>query len=117
MSDHITSETSAGRIKRSPDSGETHINPLGLVPKSGQPGRFRLIMDLSSPKGHSVNDAISSSLSSLKYAAVDQAVQMIQLAGQGALLAKIDLQNAYRVVPIHPIDQPLLSLRWEKVVY
>ena len=74
-------------------------------------------MDLSSPRGHSVNDAISSSLSLLKYAALDQAVQMIQHIGPGTLLAKIDLQNAYRVVPIHPIDQPLLGLQWEKVVF
>ena len=36
-----------------------HCSPIGLIHKPHQPGRWRLIVDLPSPKGHSVNDAIS----------------------------------------------------------
>ena len=74
-------------------------------------------MDLSSPHDLSVNDGIKPKLCSLKYAAIDQAMLFIQTHGKGALLAKIDLQNAYRVVPVHPIDQPLLGLRWNGTIY
>jgi hypothetical protein len=32
------------------------IHPIALVPKPGQPGKFRLITNISSPAGTSVND-------------------------------------------------------------
>ena len=117
VSEHLATEIRAGRIIRADPPSPTHINPLGLVPKSGQPRKFRLIMDLSSPHDYSVNDGINPELCSLKYAAIDQAMLFIQIFGRGALLAKIDLQNAYRVVPVHPIDQPLLGLKWNGTIY
>ena len=33
-----------------------HFSPLGVIPKKGRPNQWQLIMDLSSPSGHSVND-------------------------------------------------------------
>ena len=36
-----------------------NLSPIGLIPKPYQPGRWHLIVDLSSPHGQSVNDAIS----------------------------------------------------------
>ena len=42
-------------------------SPIGLVPKDHQPGKFRLIIDLSSPMGASINDGINSDLTSLTY--------------------------------------------------
>ena len=35
--------------------------PFGVVPKNNQPGKWHLILDLSSPDGHSVNDSIPKS--------------------------------------------------------
>ena len=35
-----------------------HISRFGVIPKNNQPGKWRLILDLSSPEGHSVNDGI-----------------------------------------------------------
>ena len=35
-----------------------HISRFGIIPKKYQPGRWRLILDLSSPTGHSMNDGI-----------------------------------------------------------
>ena len=57
-----------------------------------------------------MNDTIEPTLCSLKYAAIDQAIALIRLVGQGAVLAKMDLKSAYRMVPIHPPDQPLLVI-------
>lgn len=117
ITDHIETEIKTGRLIRATGSPSTHINPIGLVPKSGQPGKFRLITDLSSPHDHSVNDGIHQAICSLKYAAIDQAAQFIRALGTVALLAKLDLQNAYRVVPVHPLDQHLLGIKWDGVVY
>ena len=37
--------------------------------------------------------------------------------GPVALLAKIDTKSAYRLVPVHQYDQPLLGFRWRGKVY
>ena len=103
---YVREEMSAGRIIRlsSGSAGEgvtaqgIHVSRFGVIPKSHQPGKWRLISDLSSPKGSSVNDGVSPSLCSVSYAAVDDAVRCILALGQGALLAKFDVASAYRVV-------------------
>ena len=77
----------------------------------------RLIVDLSSPSNASVNDEISSKLSSLKYPTVDHLSALILQEGKGAFLVKADLKEAYRMIPIHPHDQPLLGVEWEGTVF
>ena len=42
-----------------------HINCFGVIPKKHQPGKWRMITDLSFPEGHSINDAIDSEACSL----------------------------------------------------
>ena len=91
-------------------------NPFGVIPKRNQPGKWRLIVDLPSPEGSSVNDSIDHSLCSLQYASIDDAVATIRHMGQGTLLAKLDLQDAYRIVPVHPQDRPLLGLHWDDMI-
>lgn len=75
-----------------------------------------MIVDLSSPLHHSVNDSIPQELTSLSYAKVDDAVDIILQLGPGTELVKIDLQSAYRVVPIHPDDHHLLGIQWEGLI-
>ena len=41
-----------------------HINRFGVIPKKRQPGKWRVITDLSYLKGSSVNDAINHKLCS-----------------------------------------------------
>ena len=41
-----------------------HINRIRVIPKKYQPGRWRMITDLSFPEKSSVNDAIDSQLCS-----------------------------------------------------
>ena len=90
-----------------------HCSPIGIIPKAHQRGKWRLIVDLSSPEGHSVNTGIPTELCSIKYASVDQAVETIHHLGRGTLLAKLDLKSAYRHVPVHPEDHWLLGMTWE----
>ena len=60
-----------------------------------------------------MNDGISPALCSLSYASVDDAVHMIMQLGPGTELVKVDISNAYRMVPVHPDDQALLGIAWQ----
>lgn len=107
LTHQLEGERLAGRLQCPLQAGNqqsepTHISPLGLIPKQGQPGKWRLIMDLSSPRQRSTNDLIDPELCTLKYAAIDQALLFIRAIGHGCSLAKWDLKSAYRMVPVHP---------------
>ena len=96
----------------------TQISPIGAIPKKkNQPGKWRLITDLSFPAGTSVNDAISKELSSLKYTSVDHLSSLILSEGKGAFLVKADIKAAYRMVPVHRDDQSLLGVLWDGRIY
>ena len=96
-----------------PLAGNVHISKLGVIPKKHQPGKWRLIVDLSSPKGASINDFIDPSFCSLTYASVEHAAAYVFKAGQGALLAKLDIKSAYSNIPVYPEDRHLLGICWQ----
>ena len=105
VSDFIQIEVQAGRIIGPlRDIPQVHVSWFGVIPKQGQPGKWRLILDLSSPHDYSINDSIASDLCSIKYATVDNAVQKILQLGRNTLLAKIDIEHAYRNIP--PLRPP-----------
>ncbi len=91
---------------------KVQVSPFGVIPKS-QPGKWRLIVNLSSPQGSSVYDGIDRALCSLSYVTVDDIVAVAVRQGQGAQLAKFDLEAAYRMVPVHPQDRHLLGMEWK----
>ena len=37
---------------------DVHVSRFGVILKTHQPGKWRLITDLSHPQGHSINDGI-----------------------------------------------------------
>ena len=94
-----------------------HINRIGVIPKKYQPGRWRMITDLSFPEKSSVNDAINSQLCSLSYITVEEVATRAILMGRGSLLAKIDIKSAYRLVPVSPMDRKWLGICWQDQVY
>ena len=94
-----------------------HLSPIGAIPKKHKPGKWRLIMDLSSPAGSSINDGISSEWSSIPYVSIDFLLFLVLEAGKGPTLVKADIKEAYRVLPIHPEDQGLLGIQWEGEFY
>ena len=59
---YLANEVSLGRVAgpfNSPPFPNLQLSSFGVIPKKGQPGKWRLIVDLSSPWGASVNDGIS----------------------------------------------------------
>ena len=118
IDNYVQTERREGRLIRAPDRAATQIaiSRVGVIPKPHQPGKWRLITDLSSPKGESVNDGIRSEICSVSYASTDDAVRCIKSLGLGALLAKFDIANAYRAVPVHPVDRLLLGVSWRNEI-
>ena len=110
---HIVAEVSAGRLVGPIPQmfhSKVHTSPMGLVPKGHRSGRWRLIVDLSSPHQANVNDGISEDWCSLQYASLDDALRLICHLGPGCQLVKMDLKNAYCIIPVHPDDQHLLGI-------
>ena len=96
---------------------EVHINRFGVIPKKYELGKWRLITHLSYPEGSSVNDAIDPSLCSLTNTSVDVVAATAAALGKGALLAKINVKSAYRLVPVHPGQRKWLGMQWQGKVY
>ena len=90
----------------------TQISTFRVIFKSNQPGKLKLIVDPSSPEGVSVNDRIDPELCSLQYLQLDTVIQQVNRLGCRTLLAKIDIERAYQIIPVHPEDRPLLGMCW-----
>ena len=117
---YISKELEQGRMVHIPDPSVLpwfHTSPFGVIPKKHKPGKWRLIVDLSAPEGHSVNDFISKELCSLSYISVDDVARAVLQLGKGSLLAKADIKEAYRMVPVYPEDRLLLGVVWEGQLY
>ena len=99
-----------------PPLANLRVSPLGVIPKK-TPGEFRMIHHLSYPKGVSINDSIPPEFSSVKYASVDDAINLIQRQGKGCAMAKTNVRSAFRIVPVHPSDYPLLGFQWKEKWY
>ena len=115
----LAQELAASRIAgpfTSPPFHSFCVSPLGLIPKK-IPGDFRLIHHLSFPKGISINDGIASENTHVQYASVADAIRLIKRAGPGCYLAKTDIKSAFRIIPIHPNDYPLLGMKWRGHYY
>ena len=115
IDEYLANEVSLGRVAgpfQSPPFPNLHVSSFGVIPKKGQPGKWRLIVDLSAPKGNSVNDGIDPSQFSLQYVRIDEIISMVSHYGPGALMAKFDVESAYRNIAIHPEDRYLLGMKW-----
>ena len=115
----LRKECEAGRIVGpflSPPFQNFVCSPLGIVPKK-DPSEFRLIHHLSYPDGSSVNDHIPHERSSVHYATISDAISVIKQAGASCFMAKTDVKSAFRIIPIHPSDFPLLGMKWDNQYY
>ena len=112
----LNSELSAGHVLGPydrPPLPDMQISPLYVVPKS-EPGKFRMIHNLSHPKGHAVNDNLQPHMCTVSYCSVADVVDYMQHRPRpNYYLAKIDMKDAYRTVPIHPADWKYLGMKIE----
>ena len=120
IDDYLANEVMLGRVAGpfpSPPLPNLQISSFGVIPKRGQPGKWRLIVDLSSPEGSSVNDGIDPQEFTLQYIRLDAVIHMVARYGPGALMAKFDVEAAYRNIAVHPDDRFLLGMKWRDQYY
>ena len=91
---YVREELQKGRLISLSGASPLRVSQVGVIPKSLQPGKWKMITDLSFPKGESVNDGIGSDICSVAYATVDDAIRCNKTLGRGALLAKFDIADA-----------------------
>ena len=93
------------------------MQPLRVIPKGHNTGKWRLITDQSFPLRQSVNNGVDPLLFSLSYTTVDHVAEAVVSLGIGALLAKVDIESAYRLIPVRPEDKPLQAMWWRDQIY
>ena len=64
-----------------------------------------------------MNDGINPDLCSLTYSIVEQVAAVVAVYTQGSLLAKIDVELAYRLITVHTQDGTLQAVEWDGMVY
>lgn len=110
-----------GPFNKNPFENTLTISPLNSVPKTNSEER-RVILDLSFPKGKSVNDGIDKNIYldkpiELHYPRVDEFVEAIKKKGKRCKLFKRDLRRAYRQIPIDPKDYDLVGFSWKNHIF
>lgn len=84
-------------------------SPIGLVPK--KTGGLRLITHLSHPPNNSINDFIDTFYTKVTYSPFDNAVSIVKKLGKSALMAKMDIKSAFRLLKCNPGDFDLLGIK------
>ena len=97
-----------------------YCSPLLTRPKDID--KRRVILDLSYPKGASLNDQVDRSLFdasafTLKLPTVDDVVKKINKHGDDVTLSKIDVARVFRNLCVDPADAMKLGIKWQDDVY
>ena len=119
VTEYLANEVSLGRVADPFDFSPLfplHISSFGVMPKKGQPGKWRLIVDLSSP---GVNNGIHHEHFSLQCIRVDDVIRMVTKHDADALMLKFDVEAAYRQEPMsRSCNSTLfLSRRFHRPIY
>lgn len=92
-------------------------SPLALREKQ-QHGTYRLLHNLSYPYDlNSVNYNIPKSASTVTYENLSHAVTAIQDSSPNAHMAKSDIADAFRLIPLHPSQYHLTGFNWGNKYY
>ena len=120
ITDNIKAEIANGRRKgpfKSVPLPAFYSNPLGIVFKKGK-DKPRVVHHLSWPRTDAKTSVNASILDfEVKLDAFDQALNKVKEIGKGCYMSKIDIEAAYRCIPVQPADWPLLGLEWEGNYY
>ena len=94
---------------------DLHCSPIGGIIKKD--GSCRLIMDLSQPKGLSINEGILKEDFTVQYSHFDVATKLLWEIGSHCLMSKVDIKHAFRLLPVSPEDWKLLGYFWKNLFH
>ena len=113
-------EMQAGRIAGpfpSPPFSPFQVSPLNLREKKSSDASvrsYRLLHNLSYPyDDKAVNANIPDSFKTVKYTTVGDAIRKLLELPYGAYSAKTDIADAYRLIPVSPLDYPKLGMQFK----
>jgi hypothetical protein len=96
------------------------INPIGIA-EHKYSHKQRLILDLSAPHNGvdhtSLNELVDKAAFSVSYVKIDDAIRIIKTLGQGAVLTKTDIVDAFKLLPIRPDLWRFHGLQWNGKFY
>ncbi|THH17690.1 hypothetical protein EUX98_g9078 [Antrodiella citrinella] len=86
-----------------------------VVDKAGAPGKYRLVQNCSykNDEGVSVNSQINSDDFSTRWGTAAQVAEIISTAPLGAQAASLDIDSAFRNIPILPAHKKFLVIQHE----
>jgi hypothetical protein len=122
LEEYISREIGIGRLIGPLSRGDAlsilrflHTSPVSLIPKKsmGLPieNKFRMIHNASWGKlhGNSVNDGIPEEHTKCEYVTIKSVILDVIEEGAGCTLWKTDIVEAFKLIPMHPDDIPLLG--------
>ena len=78
-----------------------------------QKDKVRPVLNMSNPKGRSFNDNIDQmALGRSTMSSAQRFGQSLRAAGKGAVMSKMDMKDAYKLIPARPEDFRLQGFRW-----
>lgn len=117
LRENIQKEVASGNILRMPHKqNNIKYSPLGVVPKP-RSDKFRTINHLSFPIGTSINDGIGGQHLYTHYNNYDAITPWLREYGSKAWLAGVDVENVFRIIPVHPVDIALQGIQFEGIYY
>ena len=88
------------------------VKVSGIMCRPKPNGSARIILNLSAPAGLSVNDGIDIDEFPAKMSSTAKWLKVLNRAGRGALMLKLDWAEAYKHVRVRPEDRCLQYFSW-----
>ena len=79
----------------------------GLMTREKPNGSVRVILNLSAPKGNSVNDGIDTTAFPTSMSSTTQWLRALNTAGKNCYMCKVDWSSAYKHLPVNREDSDL----------
>jgi hypothetical protein len=113
ITDTLAAWTKAGIIKGpfiSPPMPNFRSNSIMAV---DQKEKIRLVMDMSRPEGRSFNSNLTRHLlDKVDMSTARKFGYSVKEAGQGAIMSKLDMKDAYKLIPAQKNDWRLQGMAW-----
>ncbi len=91
--------------------------PLSIREKHAK-GSYMLLHNLSFPyDSRSVNHNIPKDKDTVQYSSISDAISIIHHLGSGCFLARSDISEAFRLIPLHPSVSHLMGFKWLNKYY
>ncbi len=87
------------------------LSSFGVIPKKSQPGKWQIIIDLSSPAGNSSNDDIDSSLR------LSPTKRLVRRQNSPSRLVREPKTGPEERLQISPSTPRLLAMQWKDTKY